>query len=178
MQTTHKVTRNNRAIFLLSLALFCFFSMWSQAGNNAFALGQVSPSIRLHHGAVSVKDMEESIVFYRDVLGFTLDTEFDVNEDFTIVHMKMDDFYMELFWLKDHKELPESSKTLERDLAVMGTKHIGFETDDIEGMYEMLISKGVEVEGGIRLNNPYYKYLFFKDPNEILLEFVQPRSKP
>lgn len=172
MRSINKVIRNNRILLILSFALFGYLAVWPNFGNNALAQAQINPSIRLHHGGLSVTDMEESIAFYRDVLGFVVDTEFDVNEDFKIVHMRIEDFYIELFWLRGHKELPESSKMLDTDLAVMGTKHIGFETNDIEGMYQMLISKGVEVAGEIRLDNPYYKYFFFKDPNGILLEFV------
>lgn len=178
MLTVNKIIRNNKAILPLFLVVFGFMAVWSTFASNAFAQEQMNPSIRLHHGAISVNDMDESIAFYSKVLGFVVDTEFDVNEDFKIVHMRIDDFYIELFWLKEHKELPESSRALDTDLAVMGTKHIAFETGDIEGMYEMLISKGVEMAGEIRLDNPYYKYFFFKDPNKILLEIVQRRDTP
>lgn len=160
--------RNKRCVLQFVFVLFTFLVICS----SAVSQGQVTPSIRLHHGGISVKNMTESIAFYRDVLGFVVDTEFDVNDEFKIVHMRNDDFYIELFWLREHEGLPESSKVLETDLAVLGTKHIGFETSDIEAMYELLMSKGVEMEGGIRMNNPYYKYFFFKDPNGILLEFV------
>lgn len=174
-RSVNKVIRNNRVLLIVSFALFGFLAVWPNFGNNVFAQEQINPSVRLHHGGLSVNDMDESIAFYRDVLGFVVDTEFDVNEDFKIVHMRIDDFYIELFWLKGHQALPEASRELDTDLAVMGTKHIGFETSDIEGMYEALVSKGVEMATEIRLDNPYYKYFFFKDPSGILLEFVSRR---
>lgn len=136
----------------------------------------MKPSLRLHHGGISVKNMEESIAFYQDVFGFEIDTRNDVTEDFRITHMKLGDSYIELFWLKDHKDLPEHSKGLDTDLSVIGTKHIAFETDDPEAVYSHLESKGVEMVTELRTDNPDYKYFFFKDLNGILLEVVGRKS--
>lgn len=133
----------------------------------------MNPSLRLHHGAISVKDLEQSIAFFRDVFGFEIDTQIDVSDDFRITHMKLGDSYIELFWLKEHQALPEHAKTLDTDLSVLGTKHIAFVTDDAEAMYERLVSKEVEMVSEVRSDNPEYKYFFFKDPNGILFEFVQ-----
>lgn len=132
----------------------------------------MKPSMRLHHGGISVKDMDQSIEFYRDVFGFEVDTETNVSDDFRITHMKLDDSYIELFWMRAHRELPEHARTLDTDLAVIGTKHMAFETDDAEAMYAFLISKGVEMVSDLRTDNTDYDYFFFKDPNGILLEFV------
>ncbi len=136
----------------------------------------MKPSIRLHHGGISVKDMEQSITFYRDVFGFDVDTQLDVSDDFSITHMKLGDSYIELFWHRNYRELPAHAQSLDTDLPVIGTKHIAFETDDLEGMYKWLVSQGVEMVGDIRSDNPGYTYFFFKDINGILLEFVQPKT--
>lgn len=133
----------------------------------------MKPSIRLHHGGISVKDMNQSIAFYRDVFGFEVDTETIVSDDFHITHMKLGDSYIELFWVREHRELPEHAQALDTDLAVIGTKHMAFETNDAEAMYTFLISKGVEMVSDLRRDNTDYNYFFFKDPNGILLEFVQ-----
>lgn len=132
----------------------------------------MKPSMRLHHCAISVKDMAESIAFYRDIFGFEVDTQIEVNEDFQITHMKLDDSYIELFWVRGATELPEHARSLEADLAVIGTKHMAFATDDVAGMYRYLASKGVELLGEVRADNPDYQYFFFKDINGVLMEFV------
>jgi len=49
----------------------------------------MKPSLRLHHGGISVKDMEQSIAFYRDVFGFEVDTQNEVSDEFRITHMKL-----------------------------------------------------------------------------------------
>ena len=133
----------------------------------------MKPSIRLHHGGISVKDLDQSIAFYRDVFGFEVDTETVVSDDFKITHMKLDNSYIELFWRRDQQDLPDHAKMLDTDLSVIGTKHIAFETDDPETLYQHMVDKGVEMVSEIRRDNTDYNYFFFKDVNGILLEFVQ-----
>lgn len=131
----------------------------------------IRPSLNLHHGALSVRSMEESIAFFRDVFGFEVDTQVEVNDGFKIAHLKLGSNYIELFELANAQALPEHANSLNSDLRVIGTKHIAFETDDAEAMYEFLVSQSVKMETEI-MDHPDYKYFFFKDPNGILMEFV------
>ena len=136
------------------------------------------PQFELHHCGLSVVDLDQSMSFYCDVLGFEADTVTEVNEDFKIVHMKKGGSYIELFWLRGSAALPEHAARLNDDLAVIGTKHMAFITEDIFAMHGWLVEKNVQVESEVMTNNEDYNYFFFKDPNGILLEMVERKDAP
>lgn len=113
----------------------------------------MKPSMSLHHGAISVRDMDQSIAWYEDVFDFKVDTVTNVSDDFRISHLKLGRSYIELFWKRGHQEIPKFATELDSDLDVLGTKHIAFETDDAESMREYLNSKRVELICEIGLDN-------------------------
>jgi len=110
---------------------------------------------RMDHVAMSVRDIEGAIAFYRDVIGMekVFDREFDTpmarllgipRTDVRIVHMKMDDFILELF----HYRYPEGSAPgPEKQQSDFGLTHIGFLVEDFWGTCDHLKNHGVRFMG-------------------------------
>ena len=63
-------------------------------------------SLRLHHGAASVPNLNASIEWYEKMLGFTVENRFEIpGQDVEIAMMRLNDVRMELFEAKNSQPL-------------------------------------------------------------------------
>jgi catechol 2,3-dioxygenase-like lactoylglutathione lyase family enzyme len=125
---------------------------------------------RFNHVAFTVKNLEESIAWYKHVLGFNLTFRYE-KPHIKIVNLKLNDFVLELLEFGERTDmLPNYRKTLNDDLHVVGTKHLCIETDDLDGSILDLEKKGVEFASEIDIAASGGRFIFFKDCNGILLE--------
>jgi len=131
------------------------------------------PAFKLHHGALSVGDLQRSMEFYERVLGFKESSRVSVPEiSLDIVFIKNGSDYLELFCHQKAKRLPEFCKNNLTDFQVVGTKHIAFEVEDPQAFHQHLKEQGVDGLSEIHDNNPTYFYFFFRDPDGIALEVI------
>jgi len=109
----------------------------------------------MDHVAVSVKDIEKAILFYRDVMGMekVFDREFDAQLEkligvegakARIVHMKLGDAVVELF---DYKSPKGREPRPDQGQSDYGLTHIGFMVEDFQATCQRLRDKGVEFIG-------------------------------
>jgi glyoxylase I family protein len=119
---------------------------------------------RADHVALSVKDMERAIAFYRDVVGMekVFDRPFDEpmarligvpGTQVRIVHMKLGDSVVELF---DYQYPPGRDPRPDARQSDYGLTHIGFIVEDFWGTYRHLqehdvafLGEPVEVRPGV-----------------------------
>ncbi|MDQ3862509.1 MAG: VOC family protein [Actinomycetota bacterium] len=104
---------------------------------------------RQSHSTIYVIDQEEALTFYRDILGFEVNTDMPMNDSglrwLTLSPKGQPD--LELILAEVTSGPMFSAKTAEemRALVERGAFGIGvFETDDINGDYERLSKQGVE----------------------------------
>jgi catechol 2,3-dioxygenase-like lactoylglutathione lyase family enzyme len=111
--------------------------------------------VRMDHVAMSVKDMEGAIAFYRDVVGMekVFDREFDTpmarligveGTRVRIVHMKFGDNVLELF---DYHYPPGREPRPDAQQSDFGLTHIGFIVNDFWATYQDLKDRGIEFLG-------------------------------
>ena len=110
---------------------------------------------RMDHAAISVKDMDKAIAFYRDVIGMeqVLDREFSEGmaklikvpgTQVRIVHMKLGDVIVELFdygYPKGREPRPDPQQS------DYGITHIGFMVEDFSETLQHLRDHGCELLG-------------------------------
>ena len=141
--------------------------------------------MKFRHVGITVSDLERSIYFYRDVLGFSIVREMDeIGEhidnfsglkgvDVRTVKMSGDDGSMiELLYYRSH---PEScSDNLSQTITKIGCSHFAVTVDDLMVLYSRLLDNKVCVicepqyspDGNVRLT-------FCRDPDGTLIELVE-----
>ncbi|MCW5911723.1 MAG: VOC family protein [Cyclobacteriaceae bacterium] len=104
-----------------------------------------------------VADIERSIAFYTEKLGFDIDFRY---EDFYVGIIK-DGCSIHLKCVEERKD-----RRSNEDLDIL------FSVDGIEGVYEELLSKPVEIIQPLRVM-PYGKEFYVADPDGNIIAFVE-----
>jgi catechol 2,3-dioxygenase-like lactoylglutathione lyase family enzyme len=110
---------------------------------------------RMEHVAISVKDMEKAIAFYRDIIGMAkvLDRVFDANlarvtglpeAKARVVHMQLADSMVELFEYLHPKGRGLRQKALQSDYGII---HLSFKVEDFWATCKHLTDHGVRFLG-------------------------------
>jgi catechol 2,3-dioxygenase-like lactoylglutathione lyase family enzyme len=134
-----------------------------------------SSELRLSHIALSVSDLARSKEFYLIHFGFECLDEFSLQQDgLTIALLKKDSIILELFAFTQSHPLPEYRQSLGSDLSTIGMKHIAFECKGIDTVFRQFQSAGIVMETPIKAFADGRKYFFIKDPDGILIEFIEP----
>jgi catechol 2,3-dioxygenase-like lactoylglutathione lyase family enzyme len=122
---------------------------------------------RIQHVALGVKDMQQSVQWYQDMLGFEKLHDYQQN-DMQIAHLELDDVRLELFCFSNMKAL--TPKDLMDDLHTVGTRHLSIELDHLDDTIAKLKQKGVEF--ATELDTAYWggRFIFVRDCNGILIE--------
>jgi catechol 2,3-dioxygenase-like lactoylglutathione lyase family enzyme len=141
----------------------------------------------MHHTGLTVSDLERSIAFYRDLLGFEVLMTQEKEGGYLGEIVGYPDVYVKMA----HLALPGSEHRLELfeyvrpagEARALEPKHVGathvcMTVDDIQAVYERLRSAGVDfftapvlVDSGV---NKGKVGVYFRDPDGIILELFQP----
>ena len=131
----------------------------------------------LHQG-ISVTDMDRSLKWYSEVLGFELvSRQFEPDLGAVVAFLRRDDFEIELFEYKGsgRHDLPDDRKVPDEDLKYIGTKHVAYAVENMWEAVSKLKEKGVHMATPI-LNMHGQLVCFVNDPDGILIELIQPQK--
>lgn len=118
-----------------------------------------------NHMNFNVKNLEESVKFYEDILGFKIERRSESDEKgYRIVFMGdgVTDFQLELTWLKDHCEAYDLGEQ-EYHLAVVA--------DDFAATYKKHQDMGI-----IIYDNKDMGIYFLEDPDGYWIEIIPPKK--
>jgi len=151
---------------------------------------------QVFHTGLTVSDLDRSIAFYRDLLGFELVTQWDSAQPYlrTIVGFPEAELRIALLRLPGgtagasghHVELleykaPRGARGDPRTCNP-GNAHIAFMVEDLDQAYAELRAKGVRFKSApveiTHGRNRGGKAVYFLDPDDITLEFIQPAHRP
>lgn len=146
---------------------------------------------RIYHVGLTVSDLDRSVAFYRDVLGLTYQGEMVMTGDATDALFQRKDCKVRVAYLNgsEHVEAPpveliqfvgDAAEKEAPGLFTPSISELCFYTDAIDAVYEGLLSKGVDclsppvafdfTDQGFGKSKAFY----FKDPDGIILEMMQP----
>jgi len=117
--------------------------------------------MKLSHITISVKDMEESITFYRDIIGLTVKTRFSPSAGIEIAFLGGSGSDVELIHRKAQTEI-----AIGKDIS------LGFEVRSIQEIMGILQQKGFETSG-VQQPVPQMKFFFSADPNGVSVQFCE-----
>ncbi len=142
---------------------------------------------RLSHLGICVSDMERSLRFYRDVLGFRYVSELQVagepgntllrlpDVDLRAVYLERDGTRIELL----HYRSPgHSGEPRPRPMNQLGLTHLSFRVVDLTAVVARLEAAGTHILADTRIDVPQVgaAAIFVTDPDGVLVELVQSPS--
>lgn len=127
--------------------------------------------MKIHHVAITVNNLKESVKFYNKVLGFKIGKQFSKTIGGSLAfatYVKLGNFQIELWQFENMKENLDSLG----DITIRGIKHIAFEVNDLNKTIAKLENKGLQFSKPT-LGASGHNYTFTTDPNGIALEFYE-----
>lgn len=124
------------------------------------------------HVGISVRNMDDAIDWYIKNLNFEI-----MKDDYIpplksrIVFIKNGNFQIELFQYDDPKSIPEERLTPNTDLQTVGTKHIAFQTEDMNALKEKFLANGVDIAHEVVMEGN--SVMFIRDNSGVLIEFIE-----
>lgn len=115
---------------------------------------------------VTVKDMDESIRFYTDIVGLTVDSRRPAGPG------------VELAFLGDGEtKLELVCNQVVSEFGIGDSISLGFEVDSVDKTLAAIKAKGIALHSGPFQPAPHVKFFFITDPNGLKVQFLEYLSK-
>ena len=111
---------------------------------------------------ISVKNMEESIKFYKEIVGLEIDKRYAAGPGREIAFMGAGETKVELIFDAYCTEV-----SFGKDIS------LGFEVASVDDMLKFLEEKRIAIQSGPFQPNPRVKFFFIQDPNGLKIQFVE-----
>ena len=111
---------------------------------------------------ITVNNMDESLTFYQEIVGLSLNQRFPAGPDMEISFLGEGETKIELICHAKNK----TSGNVE------GIS-LGFEVDSVDRMIDFIQVRGLKVISGPVQPNPKTKFFLIKDPNGVNIQFVE-----
>jgi methylmalonyl-CoA/ethylmalonyl-CoA epimerase len=128
--------------------------------------------LRFHHGGVSVPNLEASIAWYAQALGFEVESRIEIPQiPAKVAMLKRGELRMELFEVPGAAPLPPERRQPNTDVHTHGNKHTAFAVHSIDALIEELRGRNVDIAFIGRFD--FGSNVFVRDNAGNLIEFVQ-----
>jgi catechol 2,3-dioxygenase-like lactoylglutathione lyase family enzyme len=143
-------------------------------------------SLRVNHVGLCVSDLEASLRFYRDALGFEQKGELRVKGEPADTLLRLRDVAMHALYLhRDgltiellHYASPgHLGDGTPRPMNALGFTHLSLQVDDLDALVSDLAAHGFSQLDDTRIENPamHARAVFVTDPDGTLVELVESR---
>jgi methylmalonyl-CoA/ethylmalonyl-CoA epimerase len=125
-----------------------------------------------HHIGISVPDLDATIQWYSEKLGFQLEKKFRIETiPASCAFIRNGSLRIEIFQPDNFKTLPAERRVPDTDNLTHGNKHGAFVVNDVPALHEEFKRRGVDIVWMKKM--PDGAAVFIRDNSGILLEFVQ-----
>ena len=145
--------------------------------------------LRMTHLGLCVADLEKSIRFYRDLLGFRFRSEFEVQGEPSDTLLRLRDVELKAVYLErdgtriellSYASPPVTGTAEPRPMNARGLTHLSLRVDDLATTVRTLRTAGVRVLDDSFIDIPMVEAaaVFVCDPDGTLIELVQAPGDP
>ena len=128
--------------------------------------------LKVHHGGVSVPNLEASIDWYSRVLGFSVESRIDIAAiPARVAMLRRDELRIELFEVAGAAPLPPQRRQPNTDPQTHGNKHVAFAVPDVDAVVEELKQRGADI--ALVGHFEFGSFVFIRDNAGNLIELVQ-----
>ena len=125
--------------------------------------------MKFHHVALTVKNLDESIAFYKEFFNAVVAKSFERQDlQGKAAFLKLGEVHLELWEFVKGKQNVDDLK----DLKIIGIRHIAFEVEELDKDVAPLRLKGLAVTEP-KLGPSGHRYAFTQDPNGIRIELYE-----
>ena len=111
---------------------------------------------------IRVKDLEESLKFYQEIVGLRLDRRFKAGPGTEIAFLGDGETKVELICDEAKKDV-----NIGEDIS------LGFEVESLDKMMDFVKEKGIAIHSGPIQPNPHIRFFYVLDPNGFKIQFVE-----
>lgn len=111
---------------------------------------------------ISVKNLEESVKFYEEIVGLNVVNRFPAGPDSEIAFLGNGETKIELIWNKNKTDI-----NIGQDISW------GFTVDSVDEKIDFLKEKGIDILEGPFQPTPQSKFFFILDPNGLRIQFYE-----
>jgi lactoylglutathione lyase len=112
---------------------------------------------------VDVRDMEESLRFYSEVVGLPVTRRMRPNPAMELAFLGSGETQIELIW----NAKAGAGAGMGSDIS------LGFVVDSVDGIIETLKKRDIPLHSGPFQPNPSIKFVYVQDPNGLKIQFVE-----
>ncbi len=109
-----------------------------------------------------VKNMEESLKFYQEIVGLPLIRQSKISPEFELAFLGSGETQVELIY-DQSKELDYKNNTIS----------MGFLTNSLDEFMDEINKKGIPIFAGPIQPNPTIRFMYLLDPNGIKVQFIE-----
>ncbi len=131
--------------------------------------------LKLHHGGIAVPDLDASVAWYREILGFEVEARFTIPHiPAEVAMLRHGDIRIELFQAS-RAPVVTSASDPSQDVRTPGTKHVCFAVKDVYATAERFRQAGVDIVFVRDFDFDGYKgsTMYVRDNSGILIEFIK-----
>lgn len=118
--------------------------------------------MKFAHVTLAVKNLEESIKFYKEIVGLPVVKRFAAGPDVEIAFLGEGETLVELLENNNLENID-----LGKDIS------IGFTVESLGKMMEFIENKGIEIHSGPFQPNPTTRFFYVLDPNGLKIQFIE-----
>lgn len=111
---------------------------------------------------IQVKDMDDSLKFYQDILELPIQKRFNPDENTEIVFLGKGETKIELICIKNKVDM-----SFGNDIS------LGFKVNSLDSIMNKLKEHGIKIETDVIQPNPNTRFIFTRDPNGLKIQFVE-----
>ncbi|MBZ2175555.1 VOC family protein [Schnuerera sp. xch1] len=111
---------------------------------------------------IHVKNMEESLKFYKEIVGLKESNRFKAGPELEIIFLGDGEINIELIC-----NMENDNVNIGQDIS------LGFKVDSVDEMMKFVKKKGVDIHSGPFEPNPHVRFFFVEDPNGLKIQFVE-----